>query len=184
MSYKFKPSLIPYLGKPVGLLVLSVGLFLFSQPDILTALLSTAIPITSMKTLPTFEWLFSMLSLASLLTGAIAGFSFLLAIAYRNANTYFLTSNAIVIRRSFISRIRREISYAKISDVAVEQTFLGRIFGYGDVIPVSISGFGVIAQERYAAERRLDQLDSVKDPYWVAQFIMERTVATPAPTET
>lgn len=93
-------------------------------------------------------------------------------------------SNAIVIRRSLISRIRREILYAKISDVAVEQTFLGRIFGYGDVIPVSISGFGVIAQERYAAERRLDQLDSVKDPYWVAQFIMERTVASLAPTKT
>jgi hypothetical protein len=47
------------------------------------------------------------------------------------------------------------------------------------VIPVSVSGFVVIAQERCTADRRLDQLDSVKDPYWVAQLIMDQTVITP-----
>jgi uncharacterized membrane protein YdbT with pleckstrin-like domain len=96
---------------------------------------------------------------------------------------YILTLNGVIIRRSFISRIRREIPYSRISDVTVEQTLLGRIFRYGDIIPVSISGFGIIGQERYAAERRLDQLDSVSNPYHVAQLIMEQVEAHAAPFE-
>jgi uncharacterized membrane protein YdbT with pleckstrin-like domain len=88
-------------------------------------MLSAVAPVSSVKTPLTFEWLSSALSLATLLVGVVARFSFLLAVAYRNANTYFFTSNAIIIQRSFISRIRREIPYAKISDVAVEQRFLG-----------------------------------------------------------
>lgn len=180
---RLKPSLVPYLGKPVGLLVLSLGLFLFSQPDILIIILSTIIPVPVISVPQAFQGIFDILSLASLLTGAVTCISFLIALAYRNANTYVLTSNGIIICRSFISRIRREIPYSRVSDVTVEQTLLGRIFRYGDIIPVSISGFGIIGQERYAAERRLDQLDSVSKPYHVAQLIMEQVEARAAPVE-
>jgi len=177
------PSPVPYLGRPVGLLMLSLGLFLFSQPDTLAIILSAIIPVPVISVPQAFQGLFNILSLASLLTGAVACISFPIAVAYRNANTYVLTSNGIMICRSFISRIRREIPYIRVSDVTVEQTLLGRIFSYGDIIPVSISGFGIIGEERYAAERRLDQLNSVSKPYHVAQLIMEQVEARAAPLE-
>jgi uncharacterized membrane protein YdbT with pleckstrin-like domain len=180
---RLKPPLVPYLGKPVGLLAFSLSLFLFSQSDILAVMLSAMSPVPVISAPQAFQGLFSILSLASLLMGAVACISFLIAAAYRNANTYMLTPNGIIIHRSFISRIRREIPYSRISDVTVEQTLLGRIFRYGDIIPVSISGFGIIGQERYAAERRLDQLDSVSNPYHVAQLIMDQVEEHAAPLE-
>lgn len=178
-----KPSLVPYLGKPVGLLVLSITLYVLNQSDVLALMLSTLpFPVTP-RSLQTFESLFNVLSLASLVTGAVAAISLLMAITYRNAKTFFLTEDGIIIRRSFISRIRRDIPYTKISDVTVEQTFLGRIFGYGDVVPVTISGFGAMAQVRNVAESRLDQLDSVNNPYHISQLILARAQLHSEPSE-
>jgi len=112
-TLRLKPSLVPYLSKPVGLLTLSLALFAFSQPDILAAASSLFMPFATANPPQTFESFFRILSLASLLTGAAACVSFPFAIAYRNANTYILTHSGIIIRRPFVSRIRREIPYRK-----------------------------------------------------------------------
>jgi uncharacterized membrane protein YdbT with pleckstrin-like domain len=143
-----------------------------SRADTLAFILSTIAPFP-VKSIPDIVTaICSILSLAGVTTVIITGISFIIAQIYRNANTYLLTHDRIIIRRSLLSSIRREIPYSKISDVTIEQTLLGRIFGYGDVIPISISGFGITGQERYPSEKRLDQLDSVAKPREISQRIL------------
>jgi uncharacterized membrane protein YdbT with pleckstrin-like domain len=174
---KLKPALIPYLGKSVGLLLASIALLVLGRSDTLEFILSTIAPFP-VKSIPDIVTaICSILSLAGVVTAIIAAISFITAQVYRNANTYLLTRDRIIIRRSLISSIRREIPYSKISDVTIDQTLLGRIFGYGDVIPISISGFGIIEQERYPSEKRLDQLDSVAKPRDVSQRILKHMQA-------
>lgn len=168
-----KPSLIPYLGRPVGLMALAGALYALSQPSIL------ALPLATLTSTPTTlpeaaGDILRVLGYGSLLAAIIAGFMFPVAVVKRNANTYTLTSESIIIDRSLIRRVTREIPYSRISDCDVAQTFLGRVFNYGDVIPISISGFGLISQERFGSQRSLEELDSVPRPHRVKATIMRR----------
>jgi uncharacterized membrane protein YdbT with pleckstrin-like domain len=44
-----------------------------------------------------------------------------------------VTNRRVVYKRGFISRFTREMNMEKIESVAVDQTLLGRVFGYGTV---------------------------------------------------
>jgi len=63
-------------------------------------------------------------------------------IFYSQAFTYYLTNKRIVIYRKFITISSRQIQYDDISDVVVDQGIIGRIFGFGNVIPITKSGLG------------------------------------------
>lgn len=63
-------------------------------------------------------------------------------IFYSQAFTYYLTNKRIMIYRKFITISSRQIQYDDISDVVVDQGIIGRIFGFGNVIPVTKSGIG------------------------------------------
>ncbi len=172
-TLKLKPALVPYLGKPLGLLFVSIILLVLGQPNTLNLVLSMTLSFST-RTIPDVTALICRaLLLAGVATAIIACISFIIAQIYRNANTYLLTREGIIIRRSLLSSVRREIPYTRISDVTIQRTFLGRVFGYGDVIPISMSGFGITGQERYRSEERLDQLDSVPKPREVSQFIWD-----------
>ncbi len=62
---------------------------------------------------------------------------------YADSHTYYITNERIIMKRSFISRKTREIFYEKLSDISVEQSVLGRIFNFGNVVPITQSGFGL-----------------------------------------
>lgn len=63
-------------------------------------------------------------------------------IFYSQAFTYYLTDKRIVIYRKFITISSRQIQYDDISDVVVDQGIIGRLFGFGNVIPITKSGLG------------------------------------------
>jgi uncharacterized membrane protein YdbT with pleckstrin-like domain len=44
-----------------------------------------------------------------------------------------VTNRRVVYKRGFISRFTREMNMEKIESVAVDQTLLGRVFGYGTI---------------------------------------------------
>ena len=62
---------------------------------------------------------------------------------YSGAFTYYLTNKRIVIYRKFITISTRQIQYDDLSDVVVDVGIIGRIAGFGNVIPVTKSGLGL-----------------------------------------
>ena len=76
----------------------------------------------------------------SILIGTLG---FILVDVYRRGFNFYITDQRILVELKFISQKRREILYSKISDLVVERGWLGRIFNYGSVIPVTESGFGL-----------------------------------------
>ena len=76
-----------------------------------------------------------------LVVAAVLGM--ILTEAYRRGHRYFVTNYRIFLRKKFVGREERELLYDKITDVYVGQGFLGRIFNFGTVIPVTASGFGM-----------------------------------------
>jgi hypothetical protein len=79
-----------------------------------------------------------------LLLIVLLGALFLLATYYYSgAFTYYLTNKRIVIYRKFITISTRQIQYDDLSDVVVDVGIVGRIVGFGNVIPVTKSGLGL-----------------------------------------
>jgi hypothetical protein len=62
---------------------------------------------------------------------------------YSRAFTYYLTNRRILLYRKFITISSRNIQYDDLSDVVVQQGILGRLLGFGNVIPITKSGLGL-----------------------------------------
>ncbi len=62
---------------------------------------------------------------------------------YRRAHKYYITNFRIISAKEFITHEYREVTLDKISDVVLKQGVLGRIFGFGSLIPITASGFGL-----------------------------------------
>jgi len=80
------------------------------------------------------------LQILSILIGIVGA---ALVDVYRRKFDFHITDQRIIIELNFVSQKRREILYSKISDLVVEKGWLGRIFKYGSVIPITESGFGL-----------------------------------------
>ena len=61
---------------------------------------------------------------------------------YRRGHEYILTNYRIITRLGFLGHKERDLLYSKITDVILEQGFLGRILNYGTIIPLTPSGLG------------------------------------------
>lgn len=73
----------------------------------------------------------------------IIGFlGFIASFLYSGAFTYYLTTKRILLYRKFITISSRQIQYDDLSDVIVDQGIIGRLFGFGNVIPITKSGLG------------------------------------------
>jgi len=68
---------------------------------------------------------------------------FALSNMYRNAHTYYITSERIVSEYKFVREKSREISYQYVTDIVVEKGIIGRIFNVGTIIPISTAGLGL-----------------------------------------
>jgi hypothetical protein len=76
---------------------------------------------------------------------------FLLVEWYRRSHKYIISNLRIVFSGGIITKRERTLRYDKISDINSEQGVLGQIFGFGTIIPISQSGFGLGADQSFAA---------------------------------
>jgi hypothetical protein len=76
---------------------------------------------------------------------------FLLVEWYRRSHKYIISNLRIVFSGGIITKRERTLRYDKISDINSEQGILGQIFGFGTIIPISQSGFGLGADQSFAA---------------------------------
>jgi membrane protein YdbS with pleckstrin-like domain len=72
---------------------------------------------------------------------SIAGF--LIVELYRRSHKYYITNLRIVFKGGVLTKRERTIRYDKITDINSRQGILGQIFGFGTIIPISESGFGL-----------------------------------------
>lgn len=67
---------------------------------------------------------------------------FIVIYFYARGHKYCITNKRIIISKTFITREIRELSYDKITDIAIKQGLLGRLFNFGTIIPLTASGLG------------------------------------------
>jgi len=79
----------------------------------------------------------------------------------RISKTYMLTDSGIIERKGIFSIKEVNILYSKISDVRLEQSFLGRILNFGDV---------VISSEKYQIVMK-----GIRSPREIYEFVKKRT---------
>jgi hypothetical protein len=72
---------------------------------------------------------------------SIAGF--LIVELYRRSHKYYITNLRIMFKGGVLTKRERTIRYEKITDINSRQGILGQIFGFGTIIPISESGFGL-----------------------------------------
>lgn len=69
---------------------------------------------------------------------------------YRRSHDYVLTNLRILFRGGFLVQRERQLRYESITDLDGSQGPLGSLFGYGTLIPVTQSGFGLGADTSQA----------------------------------
>jgi uncharacterized membrane protein YdbT with pleckstrin-like domain len=58
----------------------------------------------------------------------------------RYTDEFAITNKRVVIKTGLISRKTMELNLSKIESVNVDQTFMGRIFGFGNITIIGIGG--------------------------------------------
>ncbi len=76
---------------------------------------------------------------------------FLIVEWFRRSHKYILTNQRIIFKGGVFTKEERTLRYDKISDINSKQGILGQIFGFGTIIPISQSGFGLGADTSFAA---------------------------------
>ncbi|MFH1101791.1 MAG: PH domain-containing protein, partial [Methanobacteriota archaeon] len=82
---------------------------------------------------------------------AVSIIGFLLVEWYRRSHKYVITNLRILFKGGVITKQERTIRYDKITDINAKQGILGQIIGFGTIIPVSQSGFGMGSDKTFAA---------------------------------
>jgi len=62
---------------------------------------------------------------------------------YRRSHVYTVTNLRMILRKGLFTFDERRVMFKNITDLDVHISILGRIFNYGDIIPVTASGFGL-----------------------------------------
>jgi len=76
---------------------------------------------------------------------------FLAVEAYRRSHKYIISNQRITFKGGIITKNERTLRYDKISDINAKQGIIGQIFGFGTIIPISQSGFGLGSDKSMAA---------------------------------
>jgi len=82
---------------------------------------------------------------------AVSIVGFLIVELYRRSHKYIVTNFRIIFKGGIFTKRERTIRYDKIADIDAKQGILGQIFGFGTIIPVSESGFGLGSDKTMAA---------------------------------
>lgn len=62
---------------------------------------------------------------------------------HRRAHRYIITDRGLIMEYRGLRIVRREILYSNITDIVMEKGLLGRIFNFGNIIPITASGLGL-----------------------------------------
>jgi uncharacterized membrane protein YdbT with pleckstrin-like domain len=167
-----KPSFIPYVWKGLTLVVLGVIAYAlafmmplpFSFPSLSLASLT-------LRALVRYAALaLTVLGLLGVLVGAVR----------RNIFTYIISDRDVVVQKQLLRRSVRRIPFTSISDIQVSQTLVGRLAGYGNIAPVTKSGYGLV-QAIDRAENVVQEMINVPKPDKVADLIMSKVSTMPQP---
>ena len=82
---------------------------------------------------------------------AISIVGFLFVEWYRRSHKYIISTQRIIFKGGVITKEERTLRYDKITDINSKQGILGQIFGFGTIIPISQSGFGLGSDSTFAA---------------------------------
>lgn len=97
------------------------------------------------------HWLNSVTLFIPFYSVACSIVGFLMVEFYRRSHKYILTNLRVIFRGGILTKRERTIRYEKISDIDSKQGILGQIFGFGTIIPISQSGFGLGSDKTMAA---------------------------------
>ena len=61
---------------------------------------------------------------------------------HRRAHRFLVTERGLVMEYHGVKSLRREILYSRITDLVLEKQGLGKILGFGNIIPITASGIG------------------------------------------
>jgi membrane protein YdbS with pleckstrin-like domain len=78
----------------------------------------------------------------SVYTFVLGLFSLLPVEIYRRSYKYYITNYRIVIVKRLFSSRERVIRYTNLEDLQTRRSFIGRIFGFGTIIPITASNIG------------------------------------------
>jgi len=81
---------------------------------------------------------------------AVSIIGFLLVEWYRRSHKYIISNQRIVFRGGVVTKEERTLRYDKITDLNTKQGIIGQIFGFGTIIPISQSGFGLGSDQSFA----------------------------------
>ena len=76
---------------------------------------------------------------------------FLIVELYRRSHKYIISNLRIIFKGGVVTKRERTLRYDKITDIDAKQGILGQIFGFGTIIPISQSGFGLGSDQSFAA---------------------------------
>ena len=156
---RIRPSLLPFTWK--GLVATALGLALFAGSFLFE--LPMTLPYNN-------GYLLALIGLGGLVLGFLM---IMIGTVRRNMYTYQVTDSGINIQKQLLRRSVRRIPFASLSDVEVSQSLVGRLAGFGNVVPISKSGYGLVhgvnPTENFVAEMR-----NVPNPDKVASIIMSR----------
>ena len=97
----------------------------------------------------------------------------LIGVVRRNSFTYLITDSDVVVQKQLLRRSVRRIPFSSISDVQVSQSLVGRLARYGDVVPVTKSGYGLVRGTE-PGENIVAEMADVPNPDKVTDLIMSR----------
>jgi len=83
-------------------------------------------------------------------TVAVSIIAFLIVEWYRRSHKYIISNQRIIFKGGIVTKEERTLRYDKISDINAKQGIIGQIFGFGTIIPISQSGFGLGADKSMA----------------------------------
>lgn len=168
---RIKPSLVPYVWSAVVLIVL--GLVVYLLASMISMPIPSSLPVPSQVpvSVPTVATLVAYLGLLLIVLGLLG---VLVGAVRRNMYTYLIGDRDVVVQKQLLRRSVRRIPFSSISDIQVSQTFVGRLAGYGNIAPVTKSGYGLVkGMER--GENVVQEMVNVPKPDKVADLIMSKT---------
>jgi uncharacterized membrane protein YdbT with pleckstrin-like domain len=157
---RLKPSLVPFAWKGFAVVLLGIVVYVLS--------LVFQFPSLSAG---------SLLRYAALALIGVGLLGVLIGVVRRNAFTYLITDSDVVVKRQLLRRSVRRIPFSSISDVQVSQSIVGRLARYGDIVPVTKSGYGLVRGTEHG-ENIVAEMADVPNPDKVADLIMSRLRAS------
>jgi len=160
-----KPSLVPFTWK--GFLVVLLGIMFYFGTFLFHSLLPAQ-----------FFGFGYLLDSAFLGIVGVGLLMVLIGAVRRNMYTYQLTESDLIIQKQLLSRSVRRIPFTSISDIEVSQSIVGRLAKYGNIVPITKSGYGLVrGMER--TENIVAEMANVPNPNEVANLILSRTKRKP-----